>query len=59
MCRGLHFFCQGKKLSIRDRICLYITAVKRAEIVNDRMSHIVMRVGRCDLALTVACTNCE
>jgi hypothetical protein len=30
-----------------------VSAVKRAEIVSDRISHITMRVGRCDLALIV------
>ena len=30
-----------------------VSAVKRVEIVSDRMSHITMRVGRCDLVLIV------
>jgi hypothetical protein len=34
-----------------------ILAVKGVEIVSDKMSHIVMRVGVCDLALTVYATN--
>jgi hypothetical protein len=37
-------------LFIHQRI---VSPVKRVEIVSDRMSHIVMRVGRCDLALIV------
>jgi hypothetical protein len=37
-------------LFIHQRI---VSAVKRVEIVSDRMSHITMRVGRHDLALIV------
>jgi len=47
MCRRLHFFYGEKNLLGTGFV--YTTV----EIVSDRMSHIMMRVGRCDLVLIV------